>query len=234
MDYVILGVLAISVLFGLYRGFIQTVFNMGGCLLSFLLSFLLFPTISSAISGNAEITRVIMSYTDAGSLLGNLELSRQSVSGLSGAAITEIVQKLNLPSPMGTLLQHNLEQQVFAPMGASVDSVAQYINQTIVSVSINVISFAVCFAVCFILVSILINLLRAVFRFPVLKQLDWLAGGVFGLARGVLLCFVLFTLLPLVLSVAPIEELQTLVDSSQLAGFFRNSNLIISIMNRRL
>lgn len=221
-------------LFGFYRGFIQSVLNLGGCLLAFLVSFWVYPSVADAISGNPDITRAIMSYTDSGSLLGDLALSRQTVSALDGGAVAQIVQKLNLPPPMGTLLQHNLSQQVFAPMGSAVDSVAQYINQTIVSVSINVLSFVVCFAVCLLLVSILVNLLRAVFQFPVLKQLDWLAGGVFGFARGALFCFVLMTVMPLVLSVAPIPELRTLVEQSTLAGFFQNSNLIVSIMNRKL
>ena len=226
--------IAISVLFGFYRGFIQSVLNLGGCLLSFLISFWVYPTVADAISGNPEITRTIMSYTDSGSLLGDLETSRQAVSNLSEGAISQIVQKLNLPNPMGTLLQHNLSQRVFAPMGDAVDSVAQYINQTIVSVSINVLSFVVCFVVCFLLVSLVLNLLRAVFQFPVLKQLDWLAGGVFGFARGVLLCFVVFTIMPLLLSVVPVEQFRALVEQSTLAGYFQNTNLIISIMNRRL
>ena len=49
----------------------------------------------------------------------------------------------------------------------------------------------------------MINLIRAVFRFPVLKQLDGLAGGVFGLLRGLLICLALFTLVPLVQTMVP-------------------------------
>jgi uncharacterized membrane protein required for colicin V production len=35
VDYVILGILGVSLLFGLYRGFVSSVLNTGGCLLSF-------------------------------------------------------------------------------------------------------------------------------------------------------------------------------------------------------
>ena len=77
-------------------------------------------------------------------------------------------------------------------------------------------------------------MLRAVFRYPVLNHFDWLMGGVFGFLQGVLLCFVVFTTLPLVESVIPLEAFRLLVDQSQLAQFFKNGNLIISIMNRKL
>ena len=43
VDYVIIGVIGLSVLFGIYRGFVASVLNMGGCLISFGLSFWLYP-----------------------------------------------------------------------------------------------------------------------------------------------------------------------------------------------
>ena len=67
-----------------------------------------------------------------------------------------------------------------------------------------------------------------------LKQLDWLAGGAFGFLIGCVLCFIVFTAMPLLQSVVPLEQFQTLVDQSALAKVFENGNLIISIMNRRL
>ena len=90
-----------------------------------------------------------------------------------------MVQKANLPTPIDTLLQHNLSAQVFRPLGSLATNVGDYVNQTILSVSINVLCFLLCFVACFIVVHILINLVRAVFRFPVLKHLDCLAGSAF-------------------------------------------------------
>lgn len=221
-------------LFGLYRGFIQSVLSLGGSLLSIVGSFLLYPRLADVVASNTDITRMISTYTDSQSLLGDLDLSSQAVSGLAGDAIAQVVQKADLPNPIGTLLQHNLSAQVFSPLGNLASNVGDYVNQTILSVSINVLCFLLCFLVCFIVVHILINLVRAVFRFPVLKHLDWLAGGVFGLLLGVVLCFAFFTVLPLLESVVPLTEFRELVDQSALAQVFENGNLIISIMNRRL
>ena len=221
-------------LFGLYRGFIQSVLSLGGSLLSIVGSFLLYPHLADIVASNTDITRMISTYTDSQSLLGDLDLSSQAVSGLAGDAITQVVQKANLPTPIDTLLQHNLSTQVFRPLGSLATNVGDYVNQTILSVSINVLCFLLCFVACFIVVHILINLVRAVFRFPVLKHLDWLAGGAFGFLVGVLLCYVCFTVLPLLESVIPIEDFRTLADQSVLAKSFSESGLIVSIMNRKL
>ncbi|MDD3334698.1 MAG: CvpA family protein [Eubacteriales bacterium] len=234
IDLVAIGLIAVCCLFGFYRGFIQSVLHLGGGLLSIVGSFLLYPHMADIVSSNTDITRMISTYTDSRSLLGDLDLSSQTVSQLAAANVTQVVEKANLPEPIGTLLKHNLTQQVFSPLGSLATTVGDYVNQTILSVSINVLSFLICFALCFIVLAIITNLLRAVFRFPVLKHLDWLVGGAFGLLLGVLICYVVFAALPLLESVVPLEDFRTLVDQSTLAKTFENSNLIISIMNRKL
>lgn len=234
IDVVALIIIVVCVIFGLYRGFIQSVLNLGGGILAFLGSFLLYPHMADAISKNVDITRIIASYTDSQSLLGDLDLSSQPVSGIDAASVEQIVEKANVPSPINALLEHNLENQVFQPLGQMATNVGDYVNQTIISVSINVLCFLLCFVVCFIAATILINLLRAVFRFPVLKHLDAAAGGIFGFLTGILLCYVCFTLLPLLESVIPIENFRQLADESILSKAFSHGSLILSIMNRRL
>ncbi|MBE5778357.1 MAG: CvpA family protein [Clostridiales bacterium] len=234
IDIIALILMAVCLVYGLYRGFIQSVLNLGGGLLSLLASFWIFPRLADAISQNMDITRLISSFTDSQSLLGDLDLSSLPVSGLSGDAVAQIVERANLPTPINTILQHNLQSQVFSPMGNLVSNVGDYVNQTLISVSINVLCFLVCFILCYVAISMLINLLRAVFRFPALKHLDAIAGGIFGLMTGILICYAAFTLLPLLESVMPIEGFREMAESSVLGKAFAHSNLILSIMNRKL
>ena len=112
--------------------------------------------------------------------------------------------------------------------------VGSYVSQTIVSAILNVICFIVCFLVLVLVIHFLINFLKVVFRFPVLKQLNSLAGGVLGLLRGALLCFVAFALLPLIQTMVPVPEVNEMVASSALAPLFNSGNLILAIMNGRL
>lgn len=234
VDWSIIGIVGLCMLFGFYRGFIQSVLNLGSCLLSLVGSFMLFPSMADAVSANTEITRMISSYTDSSTLLGDLDLSSQAVSSLTSSSIANIVDKAGLPAPIDTLLKHNLDQQVFSPLGGLATNVGDYVNQTILSVSINVLSFLLCFVLCFIVLTIVINMLRAVFRFPVLKQLDWLVGGLFGFLMGMALCFVVFTVMPILESVVPLPQFREMIEASSLANLFQNANLVVSIMNRRI
>ena len=230
VDIVILGILGLSVLVGLYRGFISSVASMGGCVLSLGLSFWLSPKLAAAIQQNPEILRTLASYTDAATKLGDQALAGSSVTSLTETGITEIMDKVSLPAPLNTLLQNNLQNQVF---GAAAD-VGTYVSQTIVGAILNVICFIVCFLLLLLVIHFVINFLKVVFKFPVLKQLNSIAGGAFGLLRGVLLCFVAFALLPLVQTLLPMQEISQLVEASALAPLFNSGNLILAIMNGRL
>ena len=232
VDYVIIGVIGVSVLFGLYRGFISSVLNMGGGLISFLASFWLYPKLAALIQGNQELVRTLMHYTDASSRIGDLELAITNVVSLGQQGITQVLEKVSLPAPLDSILRVNLENQVYAASG--VETVADYVSQTILQASINIICFLVCCVVLYIAISILFNVIRAVFRFPVLKQLDGLAGGIFGLLRGLLICLAVFTLIPLVQTMVPLDMITELMNESSLAPIFTNGNLITAIMNRQL
>ena len=232
VDLVIIGILGLSVLIGLYRGFISSVASMGGCLLSLVASFWLSPQLVSWIQSNPDWIRTLMSYADASSRLGDLNLSMTSVSSLSEGTIQDILSRVSLPPPLDTLLKTNLEQQVYAPSGLT--QVGDYVSQTIVGAILNVICFILCFVVLLIVFHFVVNFLKVVFHFPVLKQLNTLAGGAFGLLRGGLLCFVAFALLPLIETMAPIEGIADLVQQSTLAPLFNSGNLILAIMNGHL
>ena len=231
IDMIILGILGISVLIGLYRGFVSTVLNTGGCLLSLGLSFWLYPKLNGLIQQDSWLQHELLTYTDASSRIGDLELSLKKVATLTADGINEIVTRANLPQPLSELLRGNLSGQIYN----GIDNVSQYVSETIVSAFINILCFLLCFAAVYLVLSLVFSAVRAVFQLPVLKQFDSLLGGVFGLLRGVLLVFVLFTLLPIVQTVLPsVSSINELLSSSTLAPFFTGGGLVTAIMNGRL
>lgn len=232
VDYIIIGIVGISVLFSFYRGFISSVLNAGGGLVSFALAFALYPKLAALIQSNEELVRTLLHYTDASSRLGDLELAITNVMQLGQKGIQEVLNKVALPAPLDSLLKVNLEQQVYASSGMT--AVSDYVSQTILQACINIICFLLCFLGLYLVISLLGNAIRAVFRLPLLKQLDWLAGGVFGFLRGLLLCLCVFTLAPLILTVVPIDAVSEALEQSVLAPIFSSGNLIQSIMNGQL
>ena len=227
VDYVILGILGVSVLFGFYRGFIASVLNTGGCLISVVGSFMLYPKLTEYIANNPELQRTLLTYTDASSRIGDLATTIMNVGSMTAQSIADVVEKAGLPESISNVLRNNLSSQVY---GAS-ESVSSYVSQTVMSASTNILCYIVCFVALYLVISLALSAIRAIFRLPVLKQLDGLVGGVFGFLRGMILVFVLFALLPLVQTIVPLDTVNDVVQVSKLAPLFNNGALVTAIMN---
>ena len=140
VDYVIIGIIGISVLFGLYRGFIASVLNMGCGLMSFLASFWVSPKLAAAVQSNQSFLNMLLHYTDASSRIGDLETAIMNVATLTSQSINSILEKVNLPAPLDTLLRVNLENNVYASSGLS--TVSDYVSQTILQENFTMVMLA--------------------------------------------------------------------------------------------
>lgn len=229
VDYVIIGILAVSVLFGMYRGFISSVLNVAAGLISFFVSLKAYPTVANWIAGSEDIVMTLRSVTDADKLIGDMTLAGKPMYAAVND-IERVTQAVSLPEPLGSILGSNMKNAVFGPD----TPVAAYVSETVLNVCIGVIAFVVTFFALYLLASVVLNLIRSVVRFPALKRLDSWVGGLFGLLRGLLVCIVLFTLVPLVETVVPIDGISQMVAESQLAGIFTTGGPIVAIMNGSL
>ena len=223
IDIVILAVLAVSVVYGLYRGFISGVLSVAALIGSAALAFSMSGQLAAWLQGNQTLVSTLVYYTDAGSRIGDLELSLLPASQVTQTALARILSGAKLPSAF--------ESAFLSALGAapSAMTVSDLLSNTIVSVSLSILSFLICFLLSYIVLSFVIHLINYVFELPVLRHLDALAGGLFGLVRGALLLFILFALVPIVLAVAPVEPLQAMIDQSRLAPLF-DSRIILSIL----
>lgn len=232
IDYVIIGIVGVSLLFGLYRGFITSVLGLASIFIAMFAAYAIGPTVATAICQNETVVQTLVHYTDAASRLGDLDLSILTVSGLDAATITDIVSRVDLPAPFDALLSGNMAQQVFASIGSV--NVSEYINQTIVTAIVSILSYIVVFIIAYVALTLIAGLIGYVFRFPRLKHLDAILGGVFGAIRGVFIVYVLFALIPILMTVLPFEEFGALVEASQLGNALYQSNIVTTILQGHL
>ena len=227
IDILILIVLGVSVVFGMYRGFISGVLSVAALIGSAALAFMMSGDLAAWLQGNETLVSTLLYYTDAGSRVSNLDLSLLTVSQVSDGALAQILRSANLPAAFESAFLSGLSG------AAGTTTIAQLLSETIVSVSIMILSFLCCFFISYVVLSFVINLINYVFELPVLRHLDSLVGGVFGLLRGVLLLFILFALVPIVLAVAPVEMISDMIAASRLAPMF-DSQLILSILRQTI
>ncbi|MBR0227328.1 MAG: CvpA family protein [Clostridia bacterium] len=228
IDIVILVIVGASVIYGLYRGFVQTVLSVACCLISIVVAFSYGPKLADLVSSKQGISSTLATYTDAVTRVGDYSLASTPVNQLSDGVIQQVLDSVNLPESIASILRGNLKNQTFE--GTGLNTVNDYVSNTVVAVAVNILCFIVVYAACYLVLSILVSLIKHVFELPLLKQMDWLAGGIFGLARGALLLYVLFLLIPILSTIIPMEDFNDMLAQSTLAPIFQSDGFFAQVI----
>lgn len=228
VDLIIIAIIAVAVISGMYRGFISSLLSTASFFISWFAAYTIYPSIVSSILGNSSIMDTLNYYTDAASKLGT-GVARTGIAQATSDMIQNAINAISLPAPFDELLKQNIAENAFA--GLDLSTVGEYVNQTIATVVVDVLCFLIVFIACFIVLNLVIRLINYVFRFPALKHFDALTGGVLGFARGYFFVFLLFTLVPIVLTALPIQAISDYINASKLGAHFLETNFVTSIIN---
>ena len=228
IDIILLAALAISVIYGFYHGFIQSAASLVGVGISVLAGLLFGPKLAALLSGNESVTGVLANYSDAVVRVGDYELASSPVTGVSGSVLDTVISTVSLPAPIENMLRDNIITRAFSGKGLA--TVNEYVSSTLIQAAIGVLCFLACCVIAYLVWMLITSLIRHVFEFPILRQLDWLAGGLFGLARGVLVCYLLVLLLPLIQVIIPDNRFTEYLQTSSIAGFFQNDGFFMRII----
>lgn len=230
IDIGILVIVGISVIYGFYHGFVQTVGSLLAALLAIGAAFVLGPRLAALLTSATGISGLLSTYTDAVVRVKDLVLSSSPVSGISQTTVDSVLQSVSLPPALAEVLQQNLLTQAFS--GAGVNTVGGYVSSTIIAASVQVLCYLLSFLGVYLVLTVLLSLLRHVMQFPILKQLDWLAGGLFGLGRGVLFVYLLLLLVPLAATVVPVDVVSEAIAQSRFAYLFSSDGFFVRVISQ--
>ena len=229
VDIIILGVVGISEVYGFYHGFIHTVASLPAALLSIAAAFSFGPRVAEMFVTNPAVTSFLSTYTDSVVRVGDFDLASSPVVSIGRSTIETMLRSVSLPEPLAKVLEQNLLNQSF---GGGQTTVNTYVSNTIIAAAVQVISYLLVFAAAYIVLSFIISLIKHVMDFPILKQLDWLAGGIFGVLRGGVLVYLLLLLVPLISTVLPADGIGKLIADSSLAHLFSSDGFFIRVISQ--
>ena len=232
LDMIILAIIAISVIFGIYRGFIRSVLSVVCFFISLVLAFQFSPVITGYLYTNTGLATTLATYTDAVVRVGDYETASKSVSETSPSFIDSLMKDLALPPMIEDVLHQAFQQRSYDSLGLT--TVNDYVQNTLVGVVVNILSFCICFFLAFFLLSLLSGLVHYVFKLPVLKQLDWLAGALLGFVRGGLIIYIVFLLIPLLETVGLSTTFSKIFNESQLLPIFSSEGLFMKVISGRM
>ena len=125
-------------------------------------------------------------------------------------------------------MNDNILNQVFADQG--ITTMSDSFNQTIINLSLSLISFLIIFIAVRLISIFVIGLVDHVVHLPVLKQFDSLLGGGVGILQAAVFVCIIFAIVPIAMSVLPLENFNNLIQSSFLGRLFFNGNIIFNVL----
>jgi len=235
IDIAIIVIMAASIIYGLYRGFLRTILSVACCLISLFVAISFGPRVATAAQNNQGIYNSLKNVTDAVTRIGDVSLADTPVEQLSDSSIRQVIDSVGLPASISSILENNIRGRVFSQSVSDAErTVNVYVEKTLIGIVLNILSFLLCFAVSYIILSIIISLIHHVFQLPILKQMDWLAGGIFGFARGWLILYIVFLIIPILSTVIPLDSFNETLAQSSLAHIFQSDGMFAWAVTGRL
>ncbi len=228
VDLGIIILLAIGFLIGWYRGFLVTVLNVASYVLAWIISFAGYSSLASFILQKTNFDNTLLYFTAGVEKLSDMTVANVDINTLSSERITEIINTSNLPKPIAEMMNDNILNQVFADQG--ITTMSDYFNQTIINLSLSLISFLIIFIAVRLISIFVIGLVDHVVHLPVLKQFDSLLGGGVGILQAAVFVCIIFAIVPIAMSVLPLENFNNLIQSSFLGRLFFNGNIIFNVL----
>lgn len=220
LDIIIIAVLAFYMISGMYRGLITSGLSMFGFFGAWIGAERLYTRVSELALSNKTLMAVLTQYLEPESFFKSHTQAVTAVSDVVAngeAAIQNAVGAIsqNL-SIISDAFEFNVRSQMFQNLG--INTLAEYLDQTIWLAIFNVASFVLCFIALYVLISLVVNLLDHVICWPIFMSgpIDSIFGGIFGLVRGMCVTLVIILLVPSLVSVISPEFSQALVSGSGL------------------
>ncbi|MBQ9625175.1 MAG: CvpA family protein [Clostridia bacterium] len=228
--FVILGVFVIT---GMYKGFVRSCMNILATVGTFIVTLIVYPLFAKLMFLSNSIVKNFRFYAEGTEKLAELECGNLLVSTLSQEQMAKIVsdsvakQNTGLRPPMDSAVLKNLTSARFA---GSFETVGEYFNETIVHYAINM----VCFLLVFFLIKILVDTVLSMYdksdKIPRLRQYDTVFGGVAGFIEGILIFFIIFSVVPLIYNLMTIKPIEDLLANSLMGNLFIGGNFIPKII----
>lgn len=221
VDICIFTILALNSLIGFNQGFIVSIFNLAGLIISYFIARLFYPVIAQFLLGNQAIYQKLRGSVDK--RLYSIFEDKADIFGP-----LPFLDGLNLPKPLIDTLSSSPKVDSYTSQISQ--AVIDIMSEAITGILIDVISLIVAFIVARVVLIIIVRMLSIFSKLPVLNQFNKLFGLAFGLIKGILIILIIFIVLTPLISISPNGAIAEGVFGSTLGYYLYDNNLLLKYL----
>ena len=225
IDISVVAIIGICMLTGILKGFIKMLFGFISLGVTLVLTYTLYPIFSGII-----ITRTGLFEKISIRIMETFNLQEIAINAVSPQEQISVINGLSLPEKFRGVLIANNNPEVYKLMGA--ENVSEYISGSMATILINAISFITVFIIISILLGITISILDILSKLPLVNQVNKLGGALIGLGIGIVIIWIIFSVMTIFLTVNDYSNFMELIKDSKVAIIlYENNPLIKFILN---
>ena len=219
--WAVAALLVYHVIDGLFRGFIKKSVSAVSLVVTLVLVTYLTP----------QVTMFIQDYTSLHESLqekcSEIFLNEEYNQEVKTDQVM-MIENMNLPENIKEMLLENNNREAYDVL--NVTGFHEYIGAYLANMIINALAYLLSFVIIWTVLRAILLALDVVAKLPVLHGINQLAGGVLGLAIGVILVWVVFLLVTILCNGEIGQKFFSLICENQFLLFLYNQNIIMKIV----
>lgn len=217
-DLVVLAIIIIAGYIGMKRGFLRSVVGVFSIIISLALATWAYPIVANIIN-ETNIDETITHAIEQ-------SLGKEETSQEAEAKDEEKDGKLSL-------LPKSAKDAIEEQTNSVIDSAKTATAKTISSLAINIISILAVFLVVRLLMFIITHALKIITKLPVIRSVDKGLGAILGALSGILVVYLLLTLLTFNTALDTDHPIGKAVKDSYIASIMYDNNFIVSWISEK-
>lgn len=215
--------LALMAYQGSRQGLIRLIYSAAALIAAMILSQCLSVPVSDFVEKNTHIYDMVKEQTDR----YVAENIKENIEGSAGHAGEDILGALNLPKPFTDSLSKN-----YLKDGTSFnsDDVCEYVSGGLASLCVDAMVTVILFLIIWGILKVVSEVFDVFAKLPVINEINRLAGAAAGVAKGILILWVLCILLMAMAGTPAGNALMDAVDSNAFLRFIYNTNVFAKLL----
>ena len=206
LDIVVVAILALNIILGYKKGLINVVFNIVAFLLAIIITFVLYKPVSNIIIQNTNIHENIK------------EMILKRSQG------TEPKEENIESNDINKYIENSINNMTNEAKTAAREVVAENFATKAVQVITGIVLFILTRAILILLRFVT----QTIAKLPIIKQFNTLGGIIYGIIKGLIIIYVLLTIMYLIVSIKGNGNIALAIDSSCITKFLYDNNIIVN------
>ena len=206
MDIVLVVILVLNIIVGYKKGLVNVIFNICAFLVAIVITIILYKPASNIIIENTNIKQNIKTM-----IINNSQKEKTDEKGSS----TNDIQKY-------------IESSIQDVADDAKTKATETVAETISTKAIEIITCIVLFILTRIVLILLKFLTEIIANLPIIKQFNEIGGLVYGIIKGLIIIYLILTIMFLVISINENGIIANAIEESNITKFLYNNNIIIN------